>query len=154
MFRIATIILIACGVAAGSSAAPSLEQEAREFFARYVALGEAYDSTIADIYSNDAVIKAYRRYPHGLERAMEMNGVQWKELIRKVMPVAKAQNERSEYKEPKFELRDGKVKITAKRYSVRKCYWDTGYYLVLEKQPDGSFKIIEEYSETQPQSDC
>jgi hypothetical protein len=148
------IIVIVCGVSWASSADPGLEQEAKDFLARYVALGDAYDSALADLYSDDAVIRAYRRYPHGLERAMEMKGVQWKELVRKAMPLAKAQNDRSEYKEPQFVIGDGKAKITARRYSVRKCYWDPEYYMIVAKQPDGSLKIIEEYSETQPQSDC
>lgn len=153
MIRIsAAIFLLTLPVVAFSSPGP--EQEAREYFARYVALGNAYDPTVADLYSDEASIRAFRRYPHGLERAMELSGVQWKALVRKVMPLAKAQNDRSEYKEPQFEVTGGKVKISAKRYSVRKCYWDPGYYMVLQKQANGSLAIVEEYSETQPQSDC
>jgi ketosteroid isomerase-like protein len=153
MFRTLTILVAFC-ISAPTFGAPDLEQEARQFLARYVALGDAYDVAVADLYSDDAVIRSYRRYPHGLERSLEMKGAQWKDLIRKVMPLAKAQNDRSEYKEPSFVVGEGRVRIDAKRYSVRKCYWDPEYYLVVARQPDGSLKIIEEYSETQPQSDC
>jgi hypothetical protein len=131
-----------------------LDQEAKAFFARYAALGDAFDPAVADFYSDEAVIRAFRRYPHGLERSMEISGAQWKSLVRKVMPLAKAQNDRSEYRDPRFEKAGDRVKISAKRYSVRKCYWDPSYYMVLEKQRGGSLKIVEEYTETQPQSDC
>jgi hypothetical protein len=153
MIRIFTLI-VALTLSALSFATSRSEQEARDFFARYAALGKAYDPAVADLYSDEAFIRAFRRYPHGLERAMELRGVQWKALVRKAMPLAKAQNDRSEYKEPRFEVTGGKVKISAKRYSVRKCYWDPSYYMVLQKQPNGSLTIVEEYSETQPHADC
>lgn len=153
MIRILTFV-VAFTLAVVSFAKAGPEQEAKDFFARYVALGNAYDPAVADLYSDEATIRAFRRYSHGLERAMEIPGVKWKALVQKVMPLAKAQNDRSEYKEPRFELTGDKIKISAKRYSVRKCYWDPSYYMVLLKQPNGSLKIVEEYSETQPQSDC
>src|SRR5687768_14763706 len=117
------------------------ELQAKDVFSRYVALGNAYDPAVADLYLDDAVVRAFRRYPHGLERSMELPGSQWKALVRKVMPLARAQNDRSEYKEPRFEVSGDKIKISAKRYSVRKCYWDPAYYMVLQKQPGGSLKI-------------
>lgn len=148
------MILMACGIASGAVADPSLDREARDFLARYIALGEAFDPAVAELYADDALVKAYRRYPFGLERAMEMSGVAWKELIRTAMPWAKAQNDRSDFRVPEFQVDGGRVKIKANRYSFRKCYLDTGYYMILARQPDGSLRIVEEYTETQPQSDC
>ena len=46
------------------------------------------------------------------------------------------------------------MRIKADRYSMRKCYWDRGYYMLISRQLDGRMKIVEEYLETQPQSDC
>jgi hypothetical protein len=152
--RVIVTILMACALAAGASAGPSLEQDAKDFLARFGELGDAYDPAIADLYTDDAVVKAFRRYPHGLERAVEMPGVAWKEMIQRFMPLAKAQNDRSEFREPEFEVDGDRVRIKADRYSFRKCYLDTGYYMIVQKQPDGSLRIVEEYSETQPQSDC
>lgn len=148
------IILLAAGVAAHSAATDTVEQEAKDFLERFVALGDAHDPALADLYSDGAVIKAHRRYPHGLERTLELTGVQWKALVRTAMPWAKALNDRSELRDPQFEVDQGKVTIRADRYSVRKCYLDTGYYMILERQPDGALGIVEEYTETQPQSDC
>lgn len=148
------LILMACGLASDAFADPGLDRDARDMLARYIALGEAYDPAIAELYADDAVIKTYRRYPFGRERAMEMRGAAWKALIRTAMPWAKAQNDRSEFRETEFEVDEGRVRIKANRYAFRKCYLDTGYYMIVARQPDGSLRIVEEYSETQPQSDC
>src|SRR6476661_7361879 len=103
--------LFALVLSAVSVAGTAPEQEAKDFFARYVELGTAYDPAVADLYSDEAAIRVFRRYPHGLERAMEIPGVQWKALVRKVMPLATAQNDRSDYKDARFEVTSGKVKI-------------------------------------------
>lgn len=121
---------------------------------KYVALGQAYDIRVADLYSDAAVIRAYRRYPHGLERAMELTGVQWKTLVTKVMPLAKLKGDRSTYANIEVSVDGAKAKIKADRYSVPKCYTDKGYYMVVEREADGRYLIVEEYTETQPQSNC
>jgi len=85
---------------------------------------------------------------------MEMTGVQWKQLITKVMPLAKAQNDKSIFSKIEIsEFEDG-YKIKADRYSLRKCYTDTGYYMVVKPLSDGSLKIFEEYMETKPLPNC
>jgi ketosteroid isomerase-like protein len=131
-----------------------LEQEAQEFFSNYIELSHSYDTALADLYSDDAVISTYRRYPHGLERVMRASGVRWKQILRQAMPIARAQNDRSEYEDLTFEQKNNTVKITAQRYSVRKCYWDPVYYMIVKKQAEGDLKIIRESGESQPQSDC
>ncbi len=129
------------------------EKEAAEFFENCIKLGEKFDVSIKNYYSDDAKIHAYRRYPHGLERALEMTGKQWKELLVQAMPLAKKRGDRCEYKNISYAINGSTVKIKADRYSLLKCYTDKEYYMVIRKDKDG-FQIIEEYSETQPQSDC
>lgn len=125
-----------------------------EFFQRYVELGNAFDTALADLYSDKALIHTYRVYPHGLERNMELTGEKWKQLITKVMPLAKVQNDKSIFSNVEIiEFEDG-FKIRADRYSVRKCYTDTGYYMVVKPMADDSLKIVEEYMETQPLPNC
>lgn len=76
---------------------------------------------------------------------MELTGAQWKQLIVKVMPLAKTKNDMSTFSDINItEIKDG-FKIKANRYSVRKCYTDTGYYMVVKPISDGSLKIFEEY---------
>lgn len=133
---------------------PAGEADARAFFDRYIELGEAYDADLANLYSDEAVIKASRQYPDGSRRTMQLSGSQWKSLIEKVMPLAKAQEDRSTYSNIEVEIRADQAKISADRYSERKCYRDTGYYMIIERQASGDYRIVEEYSETQPQSNC
>lgn len=124
-----------------------------EFFNRYKALSDNFDTEIADLYSDTAKISTYRVYPHGLERSMELNGKQWKSLLTKVMPIAKAKNDKSTFSNIKITKLEKGFRLKADRYSTVKCYTDTGYHIVIE--PFGrTFLIVEEYLETQPQSNC
>jgi hypothetical protein len=155
MRRVFTFLLMVASLVAVSVSADSTDTKvARAFFAKYVELGDAYDEKVATLYADNAAIRTYRRYPHGLERAMELSGTQWKTLIVKAMPVAKAQADKSTYSDIEISTTGSKVKIKAKRYSVRKCYTDTGYFMVIERQTNGEYLIVEEYFETQPQSNC
>lgn len=124
------------------------------FFQKYIELGNAYDPELASLYSDNAKILSYRVYPHGTERSLEMEGVRWKQLLILSLPLAKAQGDKSTFSE--VTITDEKVgfKIKANRYSERKCYTDTGYYMIVQPKEDGRLEIIEEYMETQPQSDC
>jgi len=124
------------------------------FFNRYIELGESFDPSVASLYSDSAKIRAYRVYPHGLERSMELTGVQWKQLATKLMPMAKAQNDKSTYSKAVITKQGDGYKIKADRYSVRKCYTDTGYYMIVEPESNGKLLIVEEYIETQAQSGC
>ena len=128
--------------------------EGKKFFERYVALGEAYDVAVADLYLDNSRIVSLRLYPTGQQKTLEMTGAQWKQLIRGAMPLAKLKGDRSEYKNVRLESARSVVRVRADRYSVLKCYWDKNYHMVIQRQSDGSLRIVEEYAETQPQSDC
>lgn len=126
----------------------------KEFFNHYIALGEHFDPALGDLYADSAKIYTYRKYPHGLERSIELTGLQWKMLINKLMPIAKAGDDRSKFSNIEIIPLAKKYKIKADRYSTKKCYTDTGYYMTIEPNENGAFEIIEEYMETQPNSNC
>ncbi len=146
------LVIGVCSASAFAGAGSSAGAEA--FFKKYVALGDTYDIRVADLYSDAAVIRTYRRYPHGVERAMELTGAQWKTLVTKVMPLAKLKGDRSTYANIEVAVDGARAKIKADRYSVLKCYTDKGYYMLVEREADGRYVIVEEYTETQPQSNC
>lgn len=127
-----------------------------QFFARFVSLGQRFDPAVAELYEDHASVRMYRRYPHGLERSGEMTGVEWKALVRKVMPLAQAKDDRSTYTHVKVSsLSTGaRVKIKADRHVVRKCYTDAGYYVVIERRANGDFGVVEEYFESEARPDC
>ena len=148
-------VLAALGIAfgvVGTSHALDL-QEGQRFFDRYVALGKSYNPSLATLYADSAAIKTTRRYPTGQIRSLELTGTQWKTLLQKAMPLAKAQGDRSEFKNVRFEAIGDDIRVRADRYSVRKCYWDRAYYMVVRRTAAG-LQIVEEYSETRPESAC
>ena len=155
MRRVFTFLTIVASLAVVSVQADSTDTKAaRAFFTKYIELGDRYDEKVANLYSDGAVIRTYRRYPHGLERSMELSGSQWKALLVKAMPLAKAQADRSTYSNIEVSVTGPKAKIKANRYSVGKCYTDTEYFMVIERQSSGAYLIVKEYSETQPQANC
>ena len=129
-------------------------EQAEKFFSKYITLSDTFDISVAKLYSDNAKIHTYRVYPHGLERAMELSGAQWKKLVINIMPLAKAKNDKSTFSNITIIKQGNNFKIKANRYSELKCYMDKGYYMVVEPDNNGNLLIIEEYMETQPQSNC
>jgi hypothetical protein len=152
LVRIAAVAGFFLATPAWSQAVTPAEGE--KFFARYVALGEAFDVAVTELYLDDSRIRSLRRYPPGQEKTLEMTGAQWKQLIRSTMPLAKAKGDRGEFGNLRFEAAGNLLRIRADRYSVLKCYRDNGYYMLVGRQPDGRLQVVEEYMETQPQSAC
>ncbi len=154
MKKISCLLLLLALIVFAAPAQAMKNKDAQKFFYQYIELSANFDVSVASLYADDAKIHAYRRYPNKLERAMEMTGAQWKKLVKKAMPLAMEKGDISKYKKIKISVDGNKIKIKANRYSVLKCYNDTGYYMVIEKDKNKKFKIIEEYVETQPQSNC
>ena len=148
------LIVVAISFLLGDVSQVHGQQTAVGFFDSYVRLSSEFDDGVASLYSDDAVITSYRRYPHGLERAAEMDGAQMKKLIVEFMPMARQRNDRSEFTDVRVEVEGERAKIRATRYSIAKCYQDTAYYMVIERLAGGEYYIVEEHTETQPQSDC
>ncbi len=127
---------------------------AKQFIEKVIELSDAYDSRLAYMYSDKALIHSVRHYPNGTKRRIKISGKQWKQLIVTSMPLAKATGDKSSYSNIQYFVTGKKVKIKAERYSSSKCYTDKGYYMVIQLQPQGYYLITEEYSENQPQSNC
>lgn len=129
-------------------------EELNSFFMKYIELNDNFDISVAKLYSDKAKIHAYRVYPHGTQRSLELNGEKWKQLIVRAMPIAKTKNDKSSFSNIVITKQDKKYKIKANRYSNIKCYTDTGYYMIVEESKGGDLYIIEEYMEAQPNSNC
>ncbi|MBY6242968.1 hypothetical protein [Methylosinus sp. Sm6] len=125
-----------------------------EFFNRYGRLNGNFDPSVADLYSDTAKIHTFRRYPFGLQRTIVLSGAQWKSLIVTIMPLAKAKNDISTTSNVTISRHGQVYKIKANRYFTIKCYTDTGYYMIVAQNELKKWQIVEEYMETQPQSDC
>ncbi len=130
------------------------EEKPKEFFSKYIHLGNTFDPSVVNLYDDGAQILAYRVYPHGLERNMELTGLQWKGLVKKVMPLAKAKNDKNTFSNVVITKTEDGFKIKADRYSVGKCYTDSGYYMVIKPNEAGNLMIVKEYMETKPLPSC
>ncbi len=124
-------------------------QAARKLFEQYVYLEKAFDPAVADLYADDAKIQNTRTYPNGTKRTLTIPSLQYKDLIRKSMPLAKARADTNEYKDVKL-IEEGKnIRITATRFSNLKNY-DSPISILVGSTKEGQWKILEEISESKP----
>ncbi len=132
----------------GGQALAQTPSTAESVFAQYQARERAFDTSVADLYCDTALIRNVRTYPDGQQRTLELPAAKYKELIRAAMPLAKAKGDFSTYSEVKFTPEGENVRITATRYSESKKYSSPISLLV------GScgigFGILEELSQSQP----
>jgi hypothetical protein len=145
---IATVMLLS--VAASSIAAdPEGIKAARTLFSKYVALEHAFDPAIADLYSDDALIRNKRTYPTGQVRELTLPAPQYKELLRKTMPLARGRGDTSEYSDCAYKPEARGVRIECQRYSNLKKY-TSPISLLVGAGAQGQWLIIEELSESRP----
>ena len=149
--KVTLLILTLCS--SGLQATEEIEKVS-DFFNKYMKLANSYDLSVLSLYADDAKIHTLRTYPHGIQRNLEMTGKQWKQLVSKTIDLAKSQNDRSTMSNVKISKQGTGFKIKADRYSHKKCYTDKDYYLVIEPDLNGSYVIIEEFTATQPNSNC
>ncbi len=97
-------------------------EEPPAFLSRFVDLEQAYDTRVADLYADDAVITNKRHYPTGEVRELTFPAPKYKALIRQAMPLAKGRGDRNTYSRCTYEPQDGRVRITCSRYSELKKY--------------------------------
>jgi hypothetical protein len=151
----AVIVLVLISFTSPAFAISKAEKkEARKFFDNYVTMSNNYDASVAELYSDTAKIHATSRSPEGKVSSVQFPAEKWKEIIVKAMPLAEKRGDISKYKRIKISEKDGKIKIKANRYSLLKCFTDKGYYMVIARDENNEFQIIEEYVETQQKSDC
>lgn len=150
----ATILLLALAtlpVPAAAGEEPDARLvAAKTLFERYVTLERAFDPAVADLYTDSATVRNFRRYPTGQVREMKLEGARYKNLIVASLPMAKERGDLSVYTDVAYEvLVTGEVAITATRYSELKKY-SSPLTLRIAPQGDGGWRIVEETSESQP----
>ena len=145
--HLAAIIVVAC--VAQVAGAQSDITPARQLFQKYIALGNTFDPSLADLYSNDALIRNTRRYPNGQKRTIQIPAAKYKELIRSAVAVAKARGDKNRYSAVKYTREGGNVRISATRYSLMKKY-SSPISLLVGADKEGEWQILEEISESIP----
>ena len=143
-------IFIAACVACVLSA-PALAQTktpAGQIFEEYQTKERTFDPSLADLYCDTAVIQNTRIYPTGQQRTLSFPATQYKALIGRAMPLAKAKGDYSTYSSVRFTQEPKGVRINATRYSVLKKY--SSPISILVGSCNGRVLILEELSQSQP----
>lgn len=90
---------------------------AEQLFAQYVALEQAYDPAIADLYADEAFIKMRRKMPMGDPQDVVVPAARHKSLLRQSMPHAKSRGDRNAYSNVTYKREGEFVRIDAVRLS-------------------------------------
>lgn len=122
---------------------------AETIFTRYQVLERAYDSAVADLYCDTALIRNIRIYPNGRQRTLELSASKYKALIRSGMPLARVMGDYSTYSEVAYAAEEGNVRITATRYGALKQY-SSPITLLIGACDGGDWGILEELSYSRP----
>ena len=136
--------------AATSAPATEAKGEARRqaeaLFNRYVTLEHDFDPAIADLYADSARIVSRRINPTGPPEVRTTPAPQYKQLLRKVMPLAKQRRDLSFYTEVTYGAEGSFVRIKARRYAEYKKF-SSPLELLVGPGPGGRWQIFEELSE-------
>jgi hypothetical protein len=123
--------------------------KAKALFERYISLEHTFDPAVAELYSDEAVIRNKRTYPNGQVRELTMPASKYKELLRKAMPISKLRGDTSNYSDVSYALEGNGVRIKADRFSNLKKY-HSPISILVKPSKTGEWLIYEELSESQP----
>lgn len=136
--------------------AVSTQKEYMDFFNKYDALNRTFDPAAFDLYADNAKFYMTQKLPDGSESRVSMPISNVKALKNDAMNYAKQVGDIDQYSNVVIKDQgDGAgVKITADRYSLRKCVTDHSFYLLVKKNSEGQLLISEAGAEIPFESQC
>ena len=133
----------------------SANERVMEFFDKYILLDRSFDPAIGQYYSDEATLTITQIRVGHEPRSMQLTGSKLKAILPAAMPIARATNDRNKYSDIRVEKETGdRFKISASRYSEKKCYLDENYFMVVVPNENSGFIIIEESAVSQQHSSC
>jgi hypothetical protein len=142
-------LLLGLAVFQNAARADVATEQAKGFFKQYTKLADNFDPAVADLYADTAVIRNTRIYPNGQARTLTLTGKQLKALVRQIMPMAKARNDRDTYSQLKYQRIGNKVRISGLRYSLMKKY-TSPFTTTIAADAKKKWLIVEEISQSRP----
>ena len=124
-------------------------EKAKELFENYVRLEHEFDPAVADLYSDEAVIRNKRKYPTGETRELAIPAKEYKPMVRMSMPIAKLRGDTCKYTDISYSAEGDGVRIKADRYSELKKY-NSLISILVKPDSAGVWLIYEELGESQP----
>jgi hypothetical protein len=144
------------GAAAAEPATPAGDgkADARAVWDEMVARSDAFDPTVFDLYSSDAVLREKRTARSGAVTERSFLVAAFRPMAARIMEAAKLTDDKATYSEIAMEPDGERWKVSAKRYAKVKCITDDDYYAILARDSRGAFKIVEEYQVSFTVSQC
>jgi hypothetical protein len=132
-----------------STASAQSADPARAIFATLQSREKTFDVALADLYCETALIRNTFILPNGQRRTMDFPAELYQELIRSLMPTARARGEYSTFSEVRYAPKGNNVRVTATRYSILKKY-SSPFALLIGPCKGGEWAVLEQFSESQP----
>ena len=144
------IISIVLGLTMTSVMADNVT-DAKAFFNNYVEAANSYSTNIPNFYSPNAKIIRQVVKPDGTTANAYTDTATYVKQMKLSQSVAKVRKYKNNYSNiTATDLGNGKVKVSALRQPSGETY-KLKSYMILQKQSDGSFKIVEEMMQTKEQ---
>ena len=134
------------------SALANNKEDAEKFFHHYVNAANNYSPEIAQMYSPSAKIIRQVVKPDGTTQDVETNTSTYITQMKLGQAGAKLRNYKNNYTNVTVtEIGDGKYKISSLRQPTGENY-KLKTYMIVQKQPNGQWQIIEEMMQTKVQT--
>lgn len=124
--------------------------DAKAFFNKYVNAANTYSTTIPDFYSPNAKIIRQVIKPDGSLVNVSTNTSTYMTQLKLGQATAKLRKYKNTYRNITVSKVANGYKISAERQPTGETYWLKTYQIV-QKQPNGQWKVIEELMQTKEQ---
>lgn len=121
---------------------------ARSFFDQWADLQRDFDPALLDLYADNAVVKTAQTSADGEVKNVELPIAEYRKLALVALPLAKANADSSTYSNVKVVENQGRAKVSGTRTSSLKK--SSAPFHVMLKPAGKGWRIVEEWSETQP----
>lgn len=138
------ILMFGLGVFAGE------QDDALKFFNSFVAASNSYSPTLLEMYSPNAKIIRQVVKPDGKTANAPFTMTQYKSQLKLSSKIAKIRNYKNYYSNIKISKVPNGYRIDSLRKPSASDYKLKGYTIV-QKQPDGEWRIVEELMQTKEQ---
>ncbi len=134
----------------GISAFADDAADAKEFFNKYVNAANTYSQTIPDFYSPNAKIIRQVVKPDGTLVNVNTDTATYMKQLKLGQATAKMRKYKNTYRNITVTKVSNGYKVSAERQPTGETYW-LKTYQIIQKQPDGQLKVVEELMQTKEQ---
>lgn len=142
-------IVLPSALAPAGEEGTAKEREAAELargkalFQRYVALEQAFDPALADLYADEAQIVNMKRGANGRQVTVPLPAPQYRQLLLHAMTIARERGDKHIYSELRFTREERGVRVTGLRISLQEKT-SSPVSILFGPARDGRWGVLEE----------